>query len=183
MMPHSVQHDLSWSSRAFVEQVWPIVKQWVGGEVSLVESVRADGFVRDLDTLAGIDAWHIVRAREQMRGIASRVQRVDRPYATFTVRMSRDSGAVTEFEKRVAAIKDGWLYPHLTTQAYIANADGRLLSVGMARTRDVLAMIQQSSPGVCVRRTVNAAFYVVPWGTLRDANLPFREWGEQGGAG
>src|SRR5437762_25013 len=71
-----------------------------------------------------------------LRGIASRIQ-YGRSYPTFTLRYKRSSGAATEFEKRLYAIRhgaQGYIYPHLTIQAYISRPSGRLLAAAVTET-------------------------------------------------
>src|SRR3989304_1287929 len=73
-MRPDVADALKASSRAFVEVVWPVVGPGIGGgELVPVETVTASGFAKDLDTLAGVDMWQVVRP-EGMRPIASRMQ-------------------------------------------------------------------------------------------------------------
>lgn len=58
-------------------------------------------------------------------------------YKTFTIRYRRASGAVTEYAKRLAAIRgnDGALYPYLTIQAYADKREqGHLLSYAIVKT-------------------------------------------------
>lgn len=170
------EKDLKWSARAFSDLVWPLLNEIMPGDLVHVEAITHSDFARDLDAYAGIDAWHIVGGTG-IRGIASRVQVCQpplRPYNTFTIRRSRESGTKTEYEKRKEAIESdkGWLYPHLTVQSYVTQRkDGQLLSFGVARTRDVITDIAhwiehgepQGDSHVYIRRTYNASFYVVTW--------------------
>ena len=152
-MNDDVIRDLSWSSRAFKDMVWPEVDRlnWCGrGRLVTVEGSTTEGLAKEFDTLAGIDAWHLLDNRGFMRGIASRVQEIlpgRDPYATFTVRYRRYGGAATEFEKRLSAIRDrdsGALYPHLTVQAYIRDRrGGPLLAAAMSKTVDVVNLLAQ----------------------------------------
>jgi hypothetical protein len=151
-----VARDMSWSAQAFVKYVWPEVASWCGGgELKPVESVSARGFVRDLDVLAGIDAWQLLRDRGYMRGVASRMQVKEKSYETFTIRTRRYGDTVTEFEKRVTAIRDreaGALYPALTVQGYVADRrDGPLVGAGMVRTGDLLTAFEGLRSGGKVR--------------------------------
>lgn len=162
----SWETDLSWSAVVFQELVWPALSQQIHGRVVHVEAISHSDFARDLDQQAGIDAWHILPG-VGVRGIASRVQVCDRPYNTFTVRKSRDSGAKTEYQKRLEAIESnkGWLYPALTIQAYVtAKQNGVLLSFGVCQTEALIRYIQAGD--VKVRRTSNAEFYVVPFSEI-----------------
>ena len=62
-----------------------------------------------------------------LRGITSRVQWW-KDYQTFTVRIERPNGALTEYTKRLTTIKrvnEGFLYPYWTIQAYLDSLVGR----------------------------------------------------------
>lgn len=139
-MRADVAKDLSDSAYDFQRVVWPVVQRWLGGgEVRAVEAVAHSGFDKELDMLSGIDAWHVLKQEHAIRGIASRVQPTDRPWDTFTIRMSRPSGVDTEYQKRLHALNNadrGFLLPHITTQAYVSKPSryGELLSVAMIRT-------------------------------------------------
>jgi hypothetical protein len=185
-----VQHDLSDSAFEFQRAVWPVIQcKCGGGELIPVEAVANTDFGRDLDVLAGIDAWQIKRGTG-MRGIASRVQwddaREQYPYCTFTVRKTRFSNgnprlsrsADIEFEKRWRASRgeSGWLFPHLTVQAFFSQPRraGDLLTCGLAKTMDVVDMIVR---GRCTERcTSNASFWVVPWVEMRNDGYPIWTW-------
>lgn len=170
--------DLSMSSRDFARVVWPVVRPWCrGGRLEVVEDSTAEGLTRSFDVLAGIDAWHLNDELGFMRGVASRVQ-WGSAWNTFTIRMSRDSGTKTEFEKRLDAIEQhdirGDLYPVLTVQAYLDRQGGSLLSVGMVRTRDLFVYAFSANPPR--RRTGNAEFAYIHWSALKDAGVRVRTW-------
>jgi hypothetical protein len=145
-MRPQVAESLARSQRDFLELVWPQISRCCGGgDIIPVESVSDSGFASTLDLSAGIDAWQTLEdanAGTVLRGIASRVQWGDRVWDTFTVRRTVASGRPTEYAKRLAALNEdrGYLYPHLTVQAYIN--DGVLLSVGVARTRQVIEAVR-----------------------------------------
>jgi hypothetical protein len=143
-MRHEVATDLSESARLFESIVWPAIAPLVrGGEMQAVESTADAGIARDLDVLAGIDAWQLLRSDRCMRGIASRVQWTDgKCWRTFTIRYSRMTGATTEWEKRWAAIRDGFLYPALTIHSYLSSDKSRLLAAGVVRTRELFEFVE-----------------------------------------
>lgn len=105
-----------------------------------------------------------------VRGIAARVQLINKSYDSFTVRDVKDSGAETELSKRARAIRSdgGWIYPHLTVQAYISDDGNRdeLLSFAVARTEDVVSYALKW--GVS-ERVSNAFFRVVYWDKFEKA--------------
>ena len=116
---------------------------------------------------AGIDAWQI--CPDGVQSIGHRVQQGDKDWSSFTIRSARDSGAVTEYHKRQKAIEGDWAYPTLTIQAFAKTKTGPLLSVGVAKTADIIGYIAGHPNEVVERRTSNAKFKVVFWVAMRRA--------------
>ncbi len=179
-MRNEVAKDLSRSAKAFLEIVWPVIRDSVGGgELVPVESVTAEGFTKELDQLAGIDAWQIIRADGIMRGIASRVQWVkSNPYNSFTIRKSRTSGAITEYEKRLLAMKKrrlGALFPGVTVQAYLEEQTDKLLSVAHINTYDLFHFVYYGKPGFDYIEKPNKqdgnVFICAFWRKLQDSRV------------
>lgn len=187
-MQSEVARDLSWSAAVFVRAVWPVVRACCGGgDLIPVESVTEGGVAHSLDVLAGIDAWQ-VHGGMGMRGIASRVQK-GQAWNTFTIRYRRASGAETEYVKRLRAMNQegrGWLYPHLTVQAYVAEDGATLLSAAVVQTTDLFRAAEQAVTAglpeardlACRDATIylNRAydgneFIVVPWMALKKMGL------------
>jgi len=162
--------DLKKSNTAFLKIIWPKIKYLCGGgDIQPVEIISDNQIARDLDILCGIDIWQTVEGRG-CRGIASRVQFGDKSWGTFTIRKSRDSGARTEYEKRVEAIKDGrFIYPYLMCHAYIDTPGENLLEVGLARTIDVFDAIEKEL--VVVKTTTNASFLAVNFEDVKDVKI------------
>ena len=174
--------DLTWSAKAFVDLVWPAVREALGnGELVPAEAVMNDRMSRDFDMLASIDGWQVCRPGG-IRGIASRVQKLAaaaRPYNTFTIRYARTTGAETEFSKRLKAIEqqEGWIYPHFTVQAYVTETLDSLTSCAVVRTRDLFeyAKVNIAANGgrgdrhsayMQVNSYDGNQFIVVPWDSL-----------------
>lgn len=176
----SFQTDLTNSAADFLGIVWPAIqKDLGGGELIPVESIADKGMATLLDQRSGIDAWHLSQ-NHQIRGIASRIQWAEEPWNTFTVRYSRDSGAETEYGKRkrdIAADK-GWLYPHLTIQAYIN--EGKLLSAAVVQTTalitacDLIVSGQMPPKNGGIRRTGNATFLWCRWAWFQKNGLAIK---------
>ena len=165
-MKYEVQRDLQRSTSAFEKLIWPIVLPWIGGgELLQMENVTDSQFAKILDMKAGIDGWQI--HSDGMRGIASRIQQGNKAWNTFTVRMFRMSGALTEYDKRSIAIETGkYIYPDLTIQSYIKTWSGPILSIGMARTADIITFIKLNFH--TIKRTTNAGFAVCPWSKMQE---------------
>ena len=142
----------------------------------MVEGDTADPLRFDLDALEGIDAFQ--RGTYALRGLASRVQ-WGTDYQTFTVRIARSNGSLTEFEKRLEVLhhlEQGYLYPFWTIQAYVSRPGGVFYSVGATRTTDLYRFIEQ-----CAREGTpleqkqagngGETFLIVPWDTYLAAGL------------
>ena len=144
MLVRKPDSDLKDSAYDFLKVVFPaMVEQgFLSGELIPVESVTTSEMTRRLDMLSGIDSWAI-KEPDGITGIASRVQWGWKPFNTFTIRKSRLSGVSTELEKRQRAIESNgqYLYPYWTVQAYLTQVHGQLLTIGMARTMDVVEII------------------------------------------
>lgn len=195
-LPSDVAEAMSKSARDFVECVWPVVRDMVGGgDLEPVEAVTASGYARQLDMLAGIDGWQ-VRGDKGMRGIASRVRYLDRPRTpSFTIRSSRRSGAATEYQKRMRALREpdeGYLFPHWTVQAYLTEDRSRLLLAAAIRTAALFSFVERAlayqlledpkmireatdllgvNPSRVVRRhTRDSQFISVAWPVLRSVH-------------
>lgn len=175
----NVRTDLNDSSRAFLAVVWPKIKTACGdGDIRPVEVLDDIEIAKQLDTLAGIDVWQ-TKEGIGVRGIASRVQFGDKAWNTFTIRLARQSGIATEYEKRLDAIKTGrFIYPYLTVQAYVTARDNpALLSCAVCKTEDLYRFIEYraaiGSP-LEPRKSVDkmtgqwATFYWVDWCELTE---------------
>lgn len=169
---------LSKSAEDFDRLIRPIAARVLRGRFGIVEADATSELAHSLDVEAGIDMW-FVRDGTGIRGVANRVQWSDRYWRTFTVRMSRESGASTEYEKRVHAMQHEWLYPVLTMQSYITEDRQRLLGFGVMRTRDLMKFVRD---GVGYERQTGAAqigqatFWVVPWDTVAEVGVQFYEY-------
>jgi hypothetical protein len=150
-MRPDVARDLSDSAYDFVRVVWPAIKDACGGgDLQPVEAVAPKEFEKQLDTLAGIDAWQIINGKG-IRGISSRVQWPDKGpggidgwWETFTIRASRSNGSTTELEKRIRALKSksGFIRPALLVHAYVQKPrrEGLLNYVCMVRADELFAL-------------------------------------------
>lgn len=141
-----VQRDLAQSSADFIRVVWPVVQKHCaelqGSVLRLVEG-RTTTIAQELDVCAGIDFYQ--RTPFGLRGISSRVQWWTN-YQSFTVRISRPNGSLTEYAKRLHTIQlrhEGFFYPYWTIQAYVSRPGGALLSVAVAKTAELYHYIEQ----------------------------------------
>ena len=157
--PQHILNGLSNSASDFVNIVWPSISSAEGiggGQIIPVEAVSSDEFASELDVLAGVDAWQIVENNKGVRGIASRVQ-WGSDYRSFSIRYSTPSGAETEFQKRLRALNnpdEGYLFPHLTVQAFLDKQGGQILSVAAIPTRHLIQQAQK----------------LIEWGRMNDGS-------------
>lgn len=168
-MNSAVAKDLKESSKRFVNVVQPKLKDVLKGEFNIVEGVTIEEMAKILDTLAGIDVWHIDSLRG-IRGIASRIQPSNKNWHTFTIRHKRKSGAMTEYQKRKYAIENNYLYPYLTLQAYTTK-DDKLIAYAMARTKDIFEMIDKGhykTNNTGDDQIGQASFFIVDWYDMRN---------------
>lgn len=165
-MRPDVKEDMAYSANAFESIIWPSVAELVGGgELLKMENVTDSKFAKLLDMKAGIDGWQI--RDNGMIGIASRIQVGNKAWNTFTIRMKRDSGATTEYEKRLMAVEYGkYVYPYFTIQAYIKTWGGPIMSVGISPTSEIISFIKNNFHRI--NRTTNAEFAVCPWDEMKN---------------
>jgi hypothetical protein len=161
-----VAKDMRRSQAAFLNHVWPVVAEKMGGGEVISMELSDDRLRKLFDATSGIDAWQY-RDGLGMWGIASRVQPIGRDYASFTVRESRRSGARTEFEKLWDSVNadDGRVAPYWFVQAYMDSQSTTLLSVGVARMRSVLEFIRMDCDDQDKRRCHDgsSSFWVARW--------------------
>jgi len=176
------QEDLEDSSIDFREKVAPVLEDWADSRSVSVEAVTDSEMAEELDQTAGVDSWNI-KQDDIVRGVASRIQYLNRlpfdtPPDTFTIRKQRQSGARTEFDKRLYAIRRDGLYPHWTTQAYLDKPRGELLSVGRIKTKNLIEYIKDGSEPAndynIIRPPDEASFFSVRWWRLDDLGIGVR---------
>lgn len=169
----TVMNDMRYSLQQ-VEKAKPIIKQLLnGGDIKIVEGDDNEICLM-LDQTCGTDYFQAYGKNDgQMDGlvwgIGSRFQKTwhnCQPFNTFTIRRSRESGAKTEFEKREYAMKHGGIYPYLTMHGYYDEQTGEILSLAIARTKDIWDFIKQGHAKE--RHTGDnqigqATFYFIGW--------------------
>lgn len=134
------------------------------GKILSVEEVSDNNVLNELDWKAGTDWLHI--GEKGIQGIASRIQPYGKNFRTFTVRKQRLSGAPTEFVKRLSAVNNGRLYPRLTVQAYTSEDGNELLGFAVAKTVDILNMIERGKCEISETgpdQIGQATFYIIGW--------------------
>lgn len=122
-----------------------------------------------LDHFAGID-YFAMNNEGQLYGIASRNRFVSEEnpaiYEDFTVRYQSASGQATECDKRASAIKDGYLYPMLTTQCWYSGSF--FLCGASIKTKDLYSYLELYDYRCPVKTApTGEKFYCVNWDDLR----------------
>jgi hypothetical protein len=175
-MRQDVAQRMSWSAQLFRDVVWPVLSPHLGNARAVpVESVTERQFAKELDTQAGIDAW-VIHGQGYVRGLASRVQRGDRNWRTFTVRMSLVNGRPTEYHKRkMEMATEGAITPHYWAHAYVSAA-GSLLGAAVAKASDVVLAVSYGI-GQERRNPDGTVFWCVPWDELPTSGYKLIEVG------
>lgn len=164
----AVMSDMRYSLEQ-VEKAMPIIKRLLnGGEIKSVEGDDNDICLM-LDQTCGTDYFLRYEKTGLVYGIGSRFQSItdtQKPWNTFTIRRSRESGAATEFAKRKLAMERNGIYPFLTMHGYYAATTREILSLAIAKTADIWDCIEK---GHCKIRYTNsyqigqASFFIVDW--------------------
>jgi hypothetical protein len=178
-LSQAFERDWLISLQDFAQVVWPALQTHCPplrcGELRLVEREPKHALSRDLDAVAGIDAYQ--RTTLALRGIAFRVQWGEN-HRTFTVRESRPNGSTTEYRKRLFAIRyreQGYLYPFWSIHAYLDKPGGNLLAVAVAKTSELYLYVErQERQGPPLPRSQagkgREGFLIVDWQQYRRAN-------------
>lgn len=127
------------SKADFWQIVQPYVEKLFNPCVIVSIEARQDILGKYLDRACGVDTFIIEPTKSKVHPVASRIQK-NINYRSFTIRNRRDSGTTTEYFKLLNAATEGTLMPELTLQAYVK--DKTLLSMGIAKTRDILSYIK-----------------------------------------
>lgn len=173
-MADRFETSLKKSMDAYRKYVRPVIGRFIAGELIVIEGKTDDEIAQMFDTCASID---IVRKDERgLAGVASRIQ-FGHNWRTFTIRLQRDSGARTEYDKLAYAYDNHLLCPKFTYQAYIEN--GVLTGLAVTETANLLDYIAKCNPKV--RHTGSsqigqASFYVCPWDDMRSKGYKVLEY-------
>lgn len=166
-----VMNDMS-KSNAAMKLYEPLLCKLLNCEhIKAVEGVDNE-ICKILDLSCGIDYLKVECKNGGPKGIANRVQWIEptEDYNTFTIRKTRESGAATEFAKRLESIENGSLYPDLTMHTYIDKNMGEIRSLAIARTKDVIKYILKYNPPTRFARDESgwAEFYYCDWDDMAD---------------
>ena len=164
------------SSSLVNEKISPIVeKMFSGWKLMQVEGYDNE-VCKVLDISGGIDYLLRNEKNNFIYGVASRVQ-YGMNHRTFTVRKERESGALTEFQKRSQAISIGAIYPQYSMQAYIVGKN--VLGLAIVKTSDLMEFIKN---GYAETRHTNmdkigqAEFYICEWDRIKSCGYKVLEY-------
>lgn len=162
---------MSVARQDFKNHIAPLFhSMWSGCEIYSNEK-HPDPLRRLLDDYAGKDYVIFHKEWGMSFSLASRIQRTGFSYGTFTVRNKRDSGSVTEYEKRRKAIVAGAEYPTLTLQAYLTKDGASLLKLAIMRTVDLFDYLRRNESKLEKKHTGadqsgQAEFVIAKWSEL-----------------
>jgi hypothetical protein len=151
--------DLSDSVKALEKIKDTVLPKIISGKIHCIEKSN-DEILLLFDRISGVD--YIRQNEHGLQGIAARVQ-WGFNYNTFTIRMQRKTGAKTELEKRIEQIKNGYIYPAYTLQAYFDNRkENNLLSIAIIKTID-LYTLYFSNPKLFRVNESDNIFLILDW--------------------
>jgi hypothetical protein len=138
------KNDSVKSANQFYSIVKPKLEELLKSEINIIEEYEEDNssmyrVSKELDMYSGVDGWRFDKANQRHQYIASRIQIIKKgfkPFNTFSIRASRQNSK-TEYEKRIYAIENDWLYPQLTIQTYLDDTESEILSLGIVYTREL----------------------------------------------
>ena len=171
-----VNTDLKNSVYCVNEKIMPVVRKLFPDWHLMQVEGKEDEVCSKLDMSCGIDYLMYSDKMDLVYGVASRIQ-YGANYRTFTVRKSRESGALTEYHKRSQAIFLGGLYPKYSMQAYVI--DDGVAGLAMTKTADLIDFIAKDFAEE--RQTLSdkigqAAFYVCEWDKMKACGYTVREY-------
>lgn len=176
-MNHTIQKDYKYSVDNFNNLVSPFLEQYLKSKVCTLENVDHP-FIETIDRYSGVDAYRF-NEKKGVQLIASRIQMIKngyRPFNTFTIRKSRPNNK-TEFHKRLLEIDKDWCYPHLTIQAFINEAETKLLSFGIIYTKELYRVVKESVINFkeVLNKDKSSSFIIVPFSVFNN-NDRFMFW-------
>lgn len=153
--------DLNDSVKAMEKIKLTVLPQLISGEIISIEESN-NSVLLLFDQYSGID--YLRKNDVGLQGIASRIQ-FGKNWDTFTIRTKRLTGVKTEYEKRKEQIKNGYIYPYYTLQAYFDNRiDLNLLSICIIKTTDLYDEIENN---INVKtRTSDNIFKYILWSDI-----------------
>lgn len=178
----TVKEKVAKSSEAFRRYVLPVLFS-PEDRIRFEPVEGATGRVSELLDYAGID-WLWRGPNDELTAVSQRTQvvrRNQRPFNTFTVRVSRLSGSDTEWQKTLKALNSGGrlLVSFVTMQSYLSE-DYQLLSSGRMKTRDLMESLVSAPPLRRVINTEDGTQFVAPkWEWLQSIGRPVRVWSSQ----
>ena len=139
-MSRRFEQDATRSIRAFAQFVSPVLQTAFNAKRIEPTENHGDTLATLLDRLAGIDGA-IVDGNNEILLYASRVQ-FGKNYKAFSIRFSRPSGAMTEYEKLARAIQRNSVRPAVHVQTFVDDGE-HCADVGIVKTCDLIAFLSK----------------------------------------
>jgi len=179
-MKQNVKEKISWSAQQLRDRIWPILQMSpmidVGRLVRVEEHDKLYGtHFTDLDREDGID-YFIRYEQGGSKGFASRVTKDT--FSEFTIRVQKESGCDTEFQKRCRSIDQGLTRPVLATHGHVDPVSNRLLSVGVVGSDDLITFLRQNFDRITKKWTNirDARFAKIPYTLLKECGIKVWIW-------
>jgi len=161
------EKDLSYSMKALLSIEKTILPTMISGKIHSIEN--SDNHVLVLmDRRSGID--YIRENEHGLQGIAARVQ-WGNAWDTFTIREKRHTGTITEMQKRIFQIENGYFYPYFTLQAYFSDRkEMKFLSAAAVKTVDLYDFIKEK-PFCIYRNKSDNDFLFIKFSDLQNNGI------------
>lgn len=160
--------DLQYSIDAIEKIRTTVLPKLITGKI-LNNQIPDNEINKFLDRDSGFDYFR--EDQYGLQGIASRVQ-FDDWFNSFTIRLERNSGSRTEFEKRNYSIEHGYMYPEFTLQAYFNNrTDLNLISIAIIKTVDLFNHYKLFPHDFITQASNNATFFSINWKYLKNLRI------------
>ena len=167
---NSFVRDKQFTTENFEKFVVPVLKAVFKTERIVDSEILGDNLSRCLDRENCIDGYF--ERDGAFEFFSSRIQNAN--YRTFTIRKSRDSGAVAEYERLCRQFREGRIYPRWAIQAYVS---GDSATVAVTETRHLLNFIREGKAGVKHTREDKhgqSGFFTVKWHDLQKSGIPVK---------
>jgi len=155
--------DLKKANKLFLNNKDYFIKKLKCIDIYSIEDMD-NNILNMLDISAGVDL--LLKDNYGLKTIANRIQQSEKSWDSFTIRYSRFTGSKTEFEKRMYAIENNYMYPTLTIQSYI-NKEGKILNYSVIETKKLYKYVKDNFDNLQIRETYDGnKFLVIPFSKI-----------------
>lgn len=168
--------DMKKSSNVFnehIDEIKQLLETGIGPVQIMSVEAEDNEICKMLDTKAGIDYFVYRKKQDNSYSLASRILNTTKtsPPNVFTMRFERESGAKTEYQKIKNAIEHDLNYPQFTLTIYYKKDTDKILSMGLARTTDIIKCIDAGMAEEKLNDSTDkwVKYYSLRWKDMTDA--------------